>query len=60
MQFLVNHNPFEDIDSLRNIVTGLIDTEEINCHKALAVGTQRVKEIDGVNFHIMKQTKKTK
>lgn len=59
-QFLLEHNPFEDIDNLRNIVTGLIGTEEINCHNALTVGIQAMKAIDGTYFNEIKLSKKDK
>lgn len=60
LKFLVDHNPFEDISDLRNIVTGLIGTEEINCYDALNVGIQAMKTLDGVNFNDIKQSKENK
>lgn len=38
----------------------MIGTEEINCYNALAVGTEALKEINGVNFSDFKQSKKNK
>ena len=36
--FLFEYNRFEYIDNLRNFVTRLIGTEEIDFHNALAIG----------------------
>lgn len=59
-QFLREHNPFDDNDNLRNIVTGLIGTEEINCHEALSIGIQAMKAINGKYFNEIKLSKKDK
>lgn len=59
-QFLTKHNPFEDIDNLRNIVTGMVATDEINCHNALTIGIVAMKAIDGKNFNEIKQSRKDK
>lgn len=56
----MDHNPFEDISNLRNIVTGLIGTEEINCYDALNVGIKTMKTLDGLKFNDIKQSKKNK
>lgn len=59
-QFLVEHNPFDDIDALQNIVTGLIGTEEINCFNALAIGIEAMNSINGLNYDNIKLSKKGK
>lgn len=56
--FLIENNPFEDIDYLRNIVTGVIATDEINCHDGLAIGIAAMKAIDSKNFKDIKLSKK--
>lgn len=53
----MQHNPFEDIDNLRNIVKGMIGTDNINCYDGLSVS---MKAIDGKNFNEIKQSKKDK
>ncbi|XP_052758830.1 uncharacterized protein LOC128202453 [Galleria mellonella] len=58
--FLLEHNPFEDIDHLKNIVTGLIGTDEINCYNALAIGIEAMKSIDDITFNDIKLSKKDK
>lgn len=58
--FLVDHYPFEDIDLLQNIVSGLIGTEDINCFDALVVGIEAMNSIEGLNYDIIKLSKKHK
>lgn len=57
-QFLIDHNPFEDIEQLQNIVTGLIATDEINCFNALDIGITSMKAINGMSFNDIKLSKK--
>lgn len=59
-QFLVEHNLFVDTDALKNIVTGLIWTAEINCFNALAIGIKAMNSIDGLNYDNSKLSKKNK
>lgn len=58
--FLVDHYPFEDIDLLQNIVSGLIGTEDINCFDALVVGIEAMNSIEGLNYDTIKLSKKHK
>lgn len=59
-KFLSQHNPFEDVDNLRNIVTELIGTEEVNCYDALNVGILAMQGIDGQYFNDIIVSKKDK
>lgn len=59
-QFLQEDNPFEDIEHLQNIATGLIGTDEINCYDALRIGIEAMKKITGVSFADIKLSKKDK
>lgn len=58
LQFLIDHNPFNSVDNLRNIVTGMIGTEDLNCYNALALGIEEMKAIDSISFNGIKQSKK--
>lgn len=58
--FLLEHNPVDDIDYLQNILTWLVGTDEINCYNDLAIGIEAMKSIDGMTFNEIKLSKKDK
>lgn len=50
-EFLEEHNPFDYIDNLRNIMTVLIGTEEINSHDAIKIGIQAMQATNGKYYN---------
>lgn len=59
-QCLIEHNPFEDMEALQNIFTGLVGTDEINCFDALNVGIAAMNSINNENFDSIKLSRKDK
>lgn len=59
-EFLIAHNPLEDVSDLRNVVTGLIGPDDINCYEAFSVGIQALKQMNGLRYNEIKQSKKNK
>ena len=49
LEFLRNHNPFQQVETLHNIVTGVVANPSANPQKAVEVGSAILDKMIGQN-----------
>lgn len=60
INFFDTHDPFPVTDKIQSISSGVIGDENINCYRALSIGTDAMNEIIGKNFGTVKLHRKNK
>ncbi|GBN70938.1 hypothetical protein AVEN_30862-1 [Araneus ventricosus] len=59
-QWLSGHNPFPKIDVIMSIDSGIVGSNEVNCHLSEVIGRDMISKMMGKNFENVKFKRKGK